>query len=196
MRTPALVAVAAALVLSVAHPSGAATSKLHISDPAGDANGVNGQGIGLPAPGRSTAPAQVAGADILGIDLVNRFKTVGKVRKPNGFTVTLKLAAPLQSGTVLTVTMVGSALCGESKTIQLGAGTSALAICQSANPAKGSSTTIGTTELSRDRKTVTWQIDNIYKAGVRVSDINASSSVFVLGVFDEVASGAVFTYGK
>jgi hypothetical protein len=193
MRIPALATAAVALVV-LAHPSSAATKRFHIADPVGDANGVNGQGIGPGVPSRSTAPADLAGADITGIDLVNRFKGVGRARKPSGFDVTLRLAAPLQTGTVITVTMDTSVPCGGSSRIQLGAGTSSLAICQSSKTGSAGAT-IGTTEVSPDRKSITWSIDNLFRSGTRISGFYASSSVFVLGVFDEAASDATFTYG-
>ncbi len=192
MRLPALAAVAAT-VLVLAHPAGAASKKFHIADAAGDANGVNGQGVGLPIPGTSTGPAQVAGADILGIDVTNRFKGSGKTRKPAGFDVVLHLAAPLQQGTVLTVTMNTSVPCGDTSTIQLGAGTSSLAICQSSDPSKAGAT-VGSTEVVGND--VHWTIDNLFKAGTKVDSFYASTSVFVLGVFDEASGDGVFTYGK
>jgi hypothetical protein len=193
-RLPAF-AVTATALLVLAHPSAAVTKRFHIADPTGDANGVNGQGFGMPVPSAATGPAEVAGADIVGLELVNRFKATGKARKASGFDVVLHLAAPLQQGTVITVTMDTSAPCGGSNRIQLGAGTSSLATCQPATTT-GSGTTIGTTEVSSDRKSVTWSLDNLFKAGTKVTNFYASSSVFVLGVFDEATSDAAFTYGR
>src|SRR4051794_32908159 len=130
-RRIALAIAAAALAIS-AHPAGAATRPgLHITDAAGDANGINGQGFGAPVPSQSTSPASVAGADITRVDLVTRFVGKGRHRKADGFDVTLKLAGRLQQGTVVTVTMDTSRPCGPSSTIQLGYGTSKLATCQS-----------------------------------------------------------------
>lgn len=191
-RLPALAVTTAALVL-LAHPSGAAAKRFHIADLAGDANGVNGQGFGFPVPGQSTAPAQVSGADILGIDVTNRFKGSGKARKPAGFDVVVHLAAPLQQGVLLTLTMNTSVPCGDSSTIQLGAGTSSLAICQSSDPSKAGAT-VGSAEV--DGKDVHWTIDDLFKAGTKIDAFSATTSVFVLGVFDEAGSDAVFTYGK
>jgi hypothetical protein len=195
MRIPALAAASAVALIALAAPSGAAARRFHIADATGDANGINGQGIGLPLPSTATGPAELAGADITGIDLVNRFRGAGKARKASGFDVTLHLAAPLQQGTVITVTMVTSAPCGDSSTIQLGAGTSALAICQSSKTGSAGAT-IGSTEVSADKKSILWSIDNLFKAGTKITSFYASSSVFVLGVFDEAASDATFTYGK
>src|SRR4051794_22480308 len=81
---------------------------LHVSDPAGDANGINDQGLGEPVPSVpsvSTSPASVSGADITKIDLVTDFIRKGKARKASGFDVVLKLAGPVQKGTIVTVTM-------------------------------------------------------------------------------------------
>jgi hypothetical protein len=193
-RLPALAATAAALLV-LTHPSAAAAQRFHIADATGDANGTNSQEIGLPVPSVATGPAEVAGADITGIDLVNRYKGTGRLRKPSGFDVVLHLAAPLQQGIVITVTMTASASCGDSSTIQLGAGTSSLAVCQASKPT-GKSITVGTMEVAGDRRSITWTIDNVFKAGTRISDFYASSSVFVLGVFDEAESQATFTYGR
>ena len=193
MRVPALAAAAAVALLALAHPSGAATKPFHVADAAGDANGLNSQSIGLPVPSTSTGGAEVKGADILGLDITNQFRGSGKTRKPAGFKVVLHLAAPLQAGTVLTVTMNTSVPCGPSSTIQLGAGTTNLAICQSEEPG-GESTDIGTTQVVGND--VVWDLVNVFKAGTKIDTIAASSSVFVLGVFDEASTEAVFTYGK
>ena len=186
---------AAAIAISTL-PAGAATKPgLHIADTVGDANGLNGQDFGAPLPSTSTSPASVAGADITGVDLVTRFVGRGKHRKADSFDVVMKLAGPLQKGVQITVTMTTSTPCGDSNTIQLGYGTSKLAVCQSA---AGSTTSdnIGSYDASTDLTTITWTIDPIFKAGTRITNFYASTSVFVLGVFDEVTSSAVFTYGK
>jgi hypothetical protein len=188
--------VAAAAAVTLTHPAGAAAPKsgdLHITDPSGDANGVNNQGFGLPVPSESTSPATVSGADITSIDLKTLWVGKGKKRKAQGFFVILKLAAPLQKGVLITATMQTSVPCGDTSTIQLGYGTEALTICQGTGT---SSTTIGSSEISDDGKTVTWQIDPIFKPGATVTNIDATTSVFVLGVFDDAASSGVFHYGR
>lgn len=192
----AALAAAAACVAIAAHPAGAATKPgLHITDPVGDANGVNSQGFGAPVPSHSTSPASVAGADVTKLDLVTHFVGTGKKRKAQGFDVVLKLAGALQQGTIVTVTMDSSAPCGDSSTIQLGYGTSSLAVCQGA-AGSTTTTTIGSYDISADRTTITWSIDPVFKPGTKLSNIYAFTSVFVLGVFDEASSPAVFTYGK
>ena len=201
MRIPAVAAVSAVAVLALAHPSGAAGAKgLHLKDLAGDANGVNSQDTGLPLPSTATSPVQLAAGDILGVDVATRFKGAGKAKKAKGFTVRLNLAAPLQQGVNYLVTMESSSPCGDTSTMQLGyeemgpVATSDLAICQAADTT-GDSTSIGTTELSADRKSIIWTIDDVFKPGTQVSDWYASSSVFVVGVFDELVSDSSFRYG-
>lgn len=187
---------AAAAALALALPAGAATKPaLHISDPVGDANGVNGQGFGAPVPSRSTAPASVSGADITSIDFRTKFIGTGQKRRPYGFDVTLKLAGALQRGATIVVTMDTSVPCGESSRIQLGYGTSSLAVCQGGQGSTAT-TQVGTWDASKDGKSVTWHIDPIFKPGVTMTNVSGSTSVFVLGVFDEVSSGGVYKYGK
>ena len=194
-RHTTLILSAASALLVMAHPSSAAAKPFTVTDAIGDANGVNSQSLGLPVPSTST-PADVSGADITKIEFVNYFKGTGKARKPMGFDVTLRLAAPLQQGVLVTVTMETSRPCGESSTIQLGySASSKLAICQSADPG-GTSTDIGSWEVSSDGKSITWSIQAVLKPGTKIDTINATTSVFVLGVFDEATSDDVFTYGR
>jgi len=94
-----LVAVAAAAGVAVAMlPAHAAGPRPQISDPTGDANGLNDQGSGLGSPpSMTTSPATIAGADITSVQFSTNFVTRvvkrKKVKVPNGFTVTLTLAA-------------------------------------------------------------------------------------------------------
>lgn len=95
---PRLIALAAAAGVAVAVlPAHAATPKPQITDPAGDANGVNDQGVGAPIPSKSTAPADDAGADITGVTFTSTFVTKKVRRKivktPTGFTVKMALSA-------------------------------------------------------------------------------------------------------
>lgn len=192
----AALAIAAAAIAISTLPAGAATKPgLHIADTVGDANGLNGQDFGAPLPSTSTSPASVAGADITGVDLVTRFVGRGKHRKADSFDVVMKLAGPLQKGVQITVTMTTSTPCGDSNTIQLGYGTSKLAVCQ--GPAGSTTTsTIGSYDASTDLTTITWNVAPPFKAGTTITNFYASTSVFVFGVFDEASSSKVFTYGK
>jgi hypothetical protein len=93
MRTRALALAAAAAVISFAIPSHAATPKPQITDPTGDGNAINDQGLGSPVPDASrTTPAGYAGGDIVSVLFQTVYKKVGTKKVANGFTVTLKLA--------------------------------------------------------------------------------------------------------
>ena len=199
MRRTAL-ALAAAATVFAGQSAHAAAKPLVLADLTGDANGVNSQAIGLPLPPTSTAAASVKGADIVSLTLTNVFKGKGKLAKPAGMTVTLKLNGAIQQGVNFVVTMDTSTPCGPSSTIQLGYEdapllNNGLAICQSAD-AGGDSATIGSTSVDAEKGVITWTIDgSVLSKGTKVSGIEASSTVFVLGVFDDLISDKVFTYG-
>ena len=96
VRLAALAAVAAVGVAALPGEAGT-TPKPQITDPTGDANGVNGQGTGGSVPSVATAPANDAAADITSVAFVSTFKVRrgkhGTVKVPTGFTVTMKLGA-------------------------------------------------------------------------------------------------------
>lgn len=108
VRPVLAIAAAGALALSVL-PADAAPAALVLPDPAGDANGVNGQGFGdlVPLPtDTSTGPLSAASLDILNVTLastgtdkvVKKGKRTTKVFECTGFTATLELgAAPFES---------------------------------------------------------------------------------------------------
>jgi hypothetical protein len=198
MRTYLALASASLVVLLGATAGAAAPAGLKVTDPAGDANGVNSQGLGLglPVPSIATAPAQLGGGDLVGLD----FRTVFRGKKAKAFTVTMRLSEPVQQGVNYLATMQTSVPCGTSSIIQLGyqdtgALVNQLAICQSADPG-GTSTTLGNGELAADGRSIVWTISPDFKPGVKVDALYAASSVFVLGVFDELTSDRVYTYGR
>jgi len=116
MRTRLLTIAAAVGVAATMLPSHAATApaapKAQVTDPAGDANGINDQGAGL-ANVNVSGPADDANADITSVLFATKYKTVTttktvvKVVKkkrvvtkvtvvtqvPDGFTVTMNLSA-------------------------------------------------------------------------------------------------------
>lgn len=194
----ALAAVATVVAGQTAH---AATKPLVIADLTGDANGVNSQAFGLPLPATSTAAASVKGADIASVTVANVFKGKGRTAKPAGLTVTLRTVGALQQGVDYSMTMDLDQPCGGSSRVQLGyenvpSLNNGLAICQSAQ-AGGTSTTIGSTSVDAAKGVITWSLDgSAFGKGVRITDFAASATVFVVGVFDEVRSDKVFTYGR
>ena len=101
MRIRLATAAAVAGIAVVALPGHAATApKPQITDPSGDANAINDQGLGSPVPSVpsvSTGPADDSAADISSVTFASTFKVKkvkGKtVKVPTGFTVTMKLGA-------------------------------------------------------------------------------------------------------
>lgn len=112
-----LIALAAAAGIAVtALPSHAATAaKPQITDPAGDANGLNDQGFGVGVPPSTATPTDVSAADITGITLQTTFKIKKvkhkKVRVPSGSTITVKLAAAPDTNTFYAVDFASTGAC-------------------------------------------------------------------------------------
>lgn len=110
MRLRLVSLAATAAVAAAVLPAHAGTAKPQITDPTGDANGVNGQPelIGGPDPNVATGPASYASADIVSVSFVNNFATKKVKRKtvkaPVSFTVTLTLAAAPDARTYYGVT--------------------------------------------------------------------------------------------
>lgn len=109
MRALRIAALAACAALSAVPTGGSAAPAPapQITDPAGDANAVNSQGMPVGGPGnQSTAPASVGSLDIVSVQFTTTGATTtsvvrGKRRSvftPDGFTVTMTLAAPPDLG--------------------------------------------------------------------------------------------------
>jgi len=99
MRTRLLALALVGGLAVAAVPAHAAKAKPQITDPAGDANGVNDQGLvtGSPIPSGQSGPADLSQADITAVQFATTFvtkKAHGKtVKVPTGLTVTMTLAA-------------------------------------------------------------------------------------------------------
>ncbi|MDX6198773.1 MAG: hypothetical protein QOJ79_1924 [Actinomycetota bacterium] len=202
MRRRGLVSIAlAAGVVALAVPSQAAGG-LTVTDAVGDANGLNSQALGLPVPSTSTAPADVAAADITSLAFKTVYRTVGGRRVPHGFTITLKLAAAPTEDVLYGLTADISSTCdGTNSTMQfghqdLGPLSTDLAVCQQPAGSAGTAVDIGTTEVDAAKQTITWTVNPDAPIGAKVTNIQATTSVFVLGVFDELTSPGTFVYGK
>lgn len=198
MTAAALLAAAVPASAAKTPPPPPAPKGLHFTDAAGDANGVNSQGFGLPVPSTSTSPLSVGGADIVGVDVVTLFKKVGKKQVPNGTALTLKLAAPVQAGVLFTITANVPSTCdGTDTVVQLGyggPGNTSLAVCQA--PAGKTAPSIGTAEVDAAKTSITWTFDATLKPGQVMTDFSVTSSVFVFGVFDESLEAGPYTYAK
>ena len=84
---------AAGLGLAAAVPSNAAAPQ--VSDPAGDANAVNGQGAVTGVPSQATTPASAGSLDITSVQWSTKFTGSGKYRTPTHMVVTMSVAAPV-----------------------------------------------------------------------------------------------------
>jgi hypothetical protein len=99
MRTRLLALALVGGLAVAAVPAHAAKAKPQITDPAGDANGVNDQGFitGSPLPSGQAGPADLSAADITAVQFATAFvtkKSHGRtVKVPTGLTVTMTLAA-------------------------------------------------------------------------------------------------------
>lgn len=201
MRRPLLAALTIAGLLLAAHPSGAAATHagLLVKDANGDANGVNGQGFFSAGGGVSSNPASFKAADIVSLRFATSFHKVGRFEVADGTVITMKVSGPIGPGVNYGVTATLSSPCyGDSTTIQLGyedlyASKSALAICQASG---GTSPSVGGVTVDHENRTITWTIDAKLKPGGKITDISATSSVFVVGVFDELTTDKAYVYGS
>ena len=103
-----LVLAALSSVVAVAAPGLAAPAgpKPQVTDPVGDANAINGQGIvGSPVPNDVVTPADLSGADIVWALFQTAFTKVGRHEIPVGFTVKLHLAAAPLPNVVYRITV-------------------------------------------------------------------------------------------
>jgi hypothetical protein len=211
MRTRLIGLAAAAGLAVAAFPAHAASApKPQITDPAGDANGVNDQGLGLPVPSSAT-PIDNSGADITSVLFQTTFVTK-KVKKktvkvPSGFTVTLNLsAAPaVQTDFRVSATTAG---CGSSGSVRFEYSTS---VAQTGGSADCFGLTTNTAyagvTTAVKGSAITWTVPiKDFPVGTVFSGLNASTrSVFSVphapvGLtapqWDGAASGTTYTVGK
>ena len=205
-----LCAFAAAAGLAVAaFPAHAATPKPQITDPTGDANGINDQGLGLPIPSQG-GPADFAAADITSVLFKTTFvtRTVNKkrVKVPTGFTVTLSLAAVPTVPNVIYRVAASATTCQTlffEYSTAVNATTPGSARCAASLPAPSGPVTI--TSAIVKGKTVVWTVPIASEPkGTTLSGLNAQTR-FVSGTpgvsltapqFDGAASTSTFTVGK
>jgi hypothetical protein len=193
--------VAASVLGALALPSEAAPApKPQIVDTVGDANGLNGQAIGLPLPSVAT-PAGASMADIQSVRWSTVFKKVGRKRVARGMQVVLTLADAPQTGFYYSVGATVPATCD-------GAGTALVLThvdekasrvdtvsCQ--DNATASSTNLGSdVVVDAAAHTITWTFDAGLKVGTRFTDLTAATSAFVVGVYDDAATATPYVYGR
>jgi hypothetical protein len=199
MRTTVLIA---ALATSLALPATAlgATPPPQVVDPVGDANGINGQAMGLPLPSTVT-PADVAVTDIVSVRFTTVYKTVGRTRVPKRTQVVLQLADAPQDGVDYQVLATVPATCdGTGTRIQLThlvQGPNRLDTASCLDDSTLTSSNLGAeVVVDTTRHTITWTFDAGMRRGQRMTDLSASTSAFVLGVFDEATSSTPYVFGR
>jgi len=206
MRLRLVTATAVAGLVVAALPGHAATLKPQISDPAGDANGLNDQGAGAPVPSQSTGPAEYAGADITKVAFVSTFKTTrahGKViKKPTGFTVTMTLGAAPMPETFYRITAAIPAC--DSLFIEFGtdAATGGTAMRCPALPGQDGGIDYTVPEAVQKGSTIKWTVPvSALPAGTTLQSLHAETRgnpALITAPAIDIADGgsATFTIGK
>lgn len=210
LRTAALSAVALGAVTCLPAHAAAPFKTVTITDTAGDANGLNDQGIAPPTPGTAT-PSDYSAGDIVSI----AWTTLGKKTKPAGFKVVMTLAAAPSAGTIYRVTTAT----GDCSTFWLNYTAypdgPTKATLQHNCPGFTSTSTTGGTEsdpvdAAVSGSTITWTVPSSVlpksiKKGTAISSLSGETR-FMLGtsasggltvpVIDHAAGDGIFTYGK
>jgi hypothetical protein len=201
---PRLIALAAAAGVAVAVlPAHAAAPKPQITDPAGDANGFNDQGVGLPVPSQS-APADYSGADITSVTFASTFvtKKVHRrvVKTPTGFTVTMGLAGAPGPETFyrIVATIPGCTQLFIEYGTDVAEGGTAMR-CPALPGATATTYTIAPAAVKNN--TITWTVPlSALPAGTTLSSLSAQTrlnpAVVTAPQIDYASSSATFTVGK
>jgi len=208
MRIRLATAVAAAGIAVTALPGHAATLKPQITDPVGDANAVNGQGVATGAPEQST-PVDASGADIKSVLMQTTYKTTkahGKrVKVPTGFTVTMTMAAAPTMPNVIYRVAASAPSCQtlffEYSTAVSGSDGSAR--CAAELPTNSGD--VAVTSVAVKGNSVIWTVPaKSVPVGQTLSGLDAQTR-FISGTpgvsltapeYDEASSSATFTVGK
>jgi hypothetical protein len=211
MRTRALALAAAAAVIGFTIPSHAATPKPQITDPTGDGNAVNDQGLGEPVPNASrTTPAGYSGGDIVSVLFQTVFVKRGTKRVANGFTVTLKLAAAPGPQTDYRITAQTPSCSADVGQVRfqydtVAAGADGGAQCFSTTATKLSP--IKTTSVTVKGTSIIWRLPaSAVPKGTSFSDLAVSTRMVFPGspsprsatvpAVDTATSSKIYTYGS
>jgi len=202
MRTRLFASAAVVALAAFAMPAHAGAVKPQIVDPAGDANDINDQGLGIADQSVST-PADLSSADILSVTFQTVFATKvvkgKKTQVPTGFTVTMTLAAA--PGPAIEYRVSGAA-----------AGCSSVFFEYSTSPAKGGSdircpATPPASNVAYPGQTIVkgnsiiWSVPiNAFPKNTTFSSLNAQTRFNPAAVtapqIDYASSNATYTVGK
>jgi len=205
MRIRPVVLVAAAGIVATVAPAHAAGPKPQIVDAIGDAKGINQQfpGVGPEPPTVQTAPADVAAADISTVLFATNFGTKKvkgkKIKIPNGFTVTLTLAAAPMPNVEYRVSAT-AANCTDlsfeyNTSVALGRSDTR---CPGLTPTSDTDYGVGATASGT---TITWVVpDGVFHNGTVFSSLNAQTrtveGLVTAPQIDYASSTATYTLGK
>jgi hypothetical protein len=193
-----------ACVAGFAAPSVAATPRPQVTDPKGDANGLNDQGVGAPVPSAST-PVEDSGADILSVLFQSTFTTKGHKKVPSGMTITLTLAAPPTPEHIYRVTATAPSCSGGAQlffeyTTTVGAASPGGARC----PGTVKSTAVPVTSVVTKGDSIVWTLPlsvSIAK-GEHLTGLGADVRLELtqpgttIPAIDEASGSATFIVGK
>jgi hypothetical protein len=193
-------ALALCLAAAVALPS-EADSRPYLRDPAGDANFLNDEKVGLPVPSTSTAPASLAQADITAVTLTTLYRGSGRQRRPAGTQVTMHLAGAPADGVEYEVVADWRGTCdGLRSSLSMYVlldkqATIGSATCQSEDGAS-SNDVLQDYAVDPTARTVSWRTRATMPPGARVVSVAADTCVFTVGVYDDARTDGSWTYGR
>ncbi|HEU5034630.1 MAG TPA: hypothetical protein VFT62_07740 [Mycobacteriales bacterium] len=201
MRVRVLTLAAAFGVVAAVVPAHAAKApKPQITDPAGDANGINDQGFGIGAPPSTATPVDDSNGDITSLALATTYKTSHHRRVPTGATMTLSLSAAPDSNhfyvvTVTTKTCKALEFIYDTNPVPLYAQNRAL--CTDSTPSKEVG---GVPAAVVKGNSLTWRLPlTVFPVGTTFSAISAQTLTGAVPavVIDETdPSSVTFTVGK
>lgn len=185
-------------------PAHAATAKPQITDPTGDANGINDQGVGAPIPSEA-GPADFSAGDITSVSFTSTFvtrKVSGKLKRvPTGFTVKMALASAPTTPEVFYRVVASAADCTDvffeyGTDVATGGST---VRCPATPPAP--STTYSDAAAVVKGNTITWTLPlRAFPVGTTFTSLTAQTrfnpAVVTAPQIDAAASTATFTVGK
>ncbi len=206
VRSGAVAVTALALAAGASAQAAAPAFKaVTITDPAGDGNGLNGQGF-EDLPGTAT-PSSYSGGDIVSIS----WTTTGTASKPTGFSVTMTLAGAPAAGTIYRVTTATA----DCSTFWLNytkpaSGTDTQTLqhnCPGYTQASATSTSesVKLDSITVKDKTITWTvpvslIPKAVKNGTAIESLSGHTRFSGVAVtvpqIDEAAGDGAYVYGK
>lgn len=211
MRIRTVLATSSVLVAALLAGDASAAS-VTVTDTAGDANGVNGQGV-VAGPAENTAtPGSQNGFDILGMTFSSTFTGKGKTRAPKDLVIVVNYAGrPDETSSVHLVNIGASGGCDSPSSLLYFAGPlGKSAVMRTCTDGSDPTATFHEVDLSAPKvgdKTLTWTISYKllaalpvpFKTGTSLTDLGAQSRythAVNLPVMDLVRSTSSYKLGS